>query len=107
MSRGTIFGVLLLSFGVAAQTPAPLIHNGRVETRQASAIDREIAALTPLAATPLWMGWRVPIADGQRGGCCTYGDDMATVRGCFVENNELNSLRGAAPAPVAQAASLD
>lgn len=108
MSRSTLAGLLLLSLGAAAQQGAPPpIQNGRVETRQASTIDREIAALSSMAvAEPLWTGWRVPIADGQRGGCCTYSDDANVVRGCFVENTTLSEMRdrpavaAAANAPV-------
>ena len=109
MSRSTLVGVLLLTIGAAAQQPAPPIQNGRVETRQTTAIDREITALTGMAsAEPLWAGWRVPIADGQRGGCCTYSDETSMVRGCFVANTELGTSRdGARPAPVATPATLD
>jgi hypothetical protein len=106
MSRGALALTVLFTLGAAAQQPAPQIQNGRVETRQTTAIDREVAALTNIAGDGLWVGWRVPIADGQRGGCCTYNDD---VRGCFVENDgSISSVRAGTPATTTPAAvSLD
>ena len=41
-----------------------------------------------------WIGWRVPIADGLRGGCCTYGDDSVSVRGCAWRAAVTISARG-------------
>jgi hypothetical protein len=86
MSRSAFLLVLLLALG-AAQTPIPSIQNGRVETRQTSALDRDIAAAAAGSVDPVWVGWRVPIVEGQRGGCCTYVDDWNSVRGCFVESS--------------------
>ncbi len=81
--------LLLVAIGAGAMQ-APPIQNGRVETRQTTSIDRELTSVRAGAVDPVWAGWRVPIADGQRGGCCTYSDDSVApggVRGCFVENN--------------------
>jgi hypothetical protein len=81
---------LLAATLVAASPQAPSIQNGRLETRQANPLDRELATLVAGATDPMWAGWRVPIADGQRGGCCTYSDDWTNgtgIRGCFVEPN--------------------
>jgi len=76
---------------LCAQQPQPQIQNGRVETRQASGIARELAALAPASASePVWAGWRVPIVDGHRGGCCTYGDDAQSIRGCLVDTTTSN-----------------
>jgi len=86
MSRGALLSVLLLTLGAAPQGP-PSIQNGRVETRQTSTLDRDIAAAAASSVDPVWVGWRVPIVEGQRGGCCTYVDDWTSVRGCFVENS--------------------
>ena len=80
--------VLLVLLGVGAQTGPPQIQNGRVEVRHATAIGRELAALPSRPGEPMWAGWREPIADGQRGGCCVYADDASApggVRGCFVD----------------------
>ena len=80
-----IRALLFLALGAGGlQTPA--IQNGRVETRQATAIDRELGAIGAGAGDPVWAAWRVPIADGQRGGCSTYSNDSDTVRGEFLEN---------------------
>jgi len=89
MSRGLWAGALVFALG-AAQAPAPLIQNGKIENRSGTAIDREIAGLGAGGSEPVWAGWRVPIADGHRAGCCTYSDDgmgsNTVLRGCFVEN---------------------
>jgi hypothetical protein len=88
VSFAVTVGGFALAVALAAQSPPPLIQNGRVETRSGTAIDREIAAL-PRQDDAIWVGWRVPIRDGQRAGCCIYSDDSGpaaeSVHGCFVE----------------------
>jgi hypothetical protein len=86
MSRGTALFVVALGLGAVPQGPAPSIQNGKVETRQVTSIDRDIASAAAASADPVWVGWRVPIVAGQRGGCCTYAEDSAVVRGCFVDS---------------------
>jgi HEAT repeats len=82
----------------AQQAPLPTIQNGRVETRQASSLDRDIAAAKTTSADPVWVAWRVPIADGQRGNCSTYVNDYTYVRGDYLEGNSSNSAPLAPPA---------
>jgi HEAT repeat protein len=72
--------VLLAAVAVAQQ---PSIQNGRVETRQATSIEREVAAAA--ASEPVWLGWRVPIVDGERGGCSTYISDDYFSYGAWLE----------------------
>lgn len=98
MSRGVLSPLLVLAVTAAAQQPAPHIQNGRVETRQATIIDRELSALTAGAGEPVWVGWRVPIADGRRGSCCVYSDDAVVVRGCFMEGDAI--VAGREPQPM-------
>jgi hypothetical protein len=97
MRRLTLCAVLCLTIGLGAQSSAPRIENGRVELRTATAIDREIASLAAGQSDPLWVGWRVPIADGRHGGCCVYddgaGDGQNAVRGCFVEQPATPGVR--------------
>jgi hypothetical protein len=64
--------ILILLGSGAQQAPLPTIQNGRVETRQAASLEREIAAAKSASTEPVWVAWRVPIADGQRGNCSTY-----------------------------------
>jgi hypothetical protein len=95
--------VLLLSVAIAAPvvawqaasapqvppspSPAPLIQNGRMETRTGAAIDREIAAVSSVKSSdPVWVAWRVPMIDGDRDMCSWYGDRNGSVRGMFVED---------------------
>ena len=53
----------------AQTTQAPVIQNGRVETRQVSSLERD---LPPLGGPdPVWAFWRVPMLDGERGPCST------------------------------------
>ena len=59
----------------------PPIQNGRVETRQASSIDREVQTIAKAATDPAWVGWRVPMVDGDRDLCSTYGDQNGYTRG--------------------------
>ncbi len=61
----------------AAQVPSQIqVQNGRIEPRPGTDIAAEAARLAPPAgADPVWLGWRVPIVAGGRGGCSWYVDD--------------------------------
>src|SRR5436853_4500409 len=87
--------LVLVAIG-AGVLQAPAIQNGRVEARPTTAIDRELGAIGAGAVDPVWVGWRVPIADGQRGGCSTYSNDSYYVRGEFLENGPFS---GGNPTP--------
>ena len=84
---------------------APSIQNGKVETRKPAALDREIATLAATATTePAWVGWRVPMVDGdaavQLRGC----DDNVYFRGQIMDNAPLGRhlpRRGTANDPAA------
>jgi hypothetical protein len=63
----------------------PLLQNGRVETRAATSIDRELSALGG-GSDPVWIGWREPMIDGERNMCSTwFTDRTAYVRGDLLE----------------------
>ena len=65
-----------------------LVQNGRVETKAATSIDREITAVGT-NADPVWLAWRVPMVDGERNMCSTwYSDPYGYVRGQMLEPNE-------------------
>jgi len=88
---------------VAQQAPASLVQNGRVETKAATSIDREIAAVGT-SADAAWLAWRVPMVDGERNMCSTwYSDPYGYVRGQQLEPTEgFGPPKIAAPAgPVA------
>jgi hypothetical protein len=94
MTRPLLLVVLVAAVSAAPQQPS--IQNARLESRQSSNLDRDVAAAAASAGDPVWIGWRVPIADGQRGGCCYYSDDAVApngVRGCFVENTTMGGVR--------------
>lgn len=76
----------ILPMGVIArQAPAPPIQNGKVETRQATSIDKELASVGG-GAEPAWVGWRVPMVDGDRSLCSTWGvNDQIYARGFILE----------------------
>jgi hypothetical protein len=52
---------------VFQQSPVP-IQNGKVETRQASSIDREVTAAGALG-DPVWIARRAPLQPGDRNLC--------------------------------------
>lgn len=85
MARNAVTFTVVLTLGAALQAQQPSIQNGRVETRPGGAIDREIGA-AGASVDPVWVGWRVPLADGQRGSCSTYSTDTYFVRGDYLEN---------------------
>jgi HEAT repeat protein len=90
--------LLILLGGGAQQAPPPTIQNGRVDTRQATSIEREVATAKTQSADPVWVGWRVPVADGQRGGCSTYTNDNIFRVGEYLEGQYSNTPSIAPPA---------
>ena len=84
--------ILVLGLASTASAQQPSIQNGKVETRKVAALDKEIATLAAGAATePVWVGWRVPIVDGERGGCSTWVDDNYYWRGSVLDYSPLGS----------------
>ncbi len=79
---------------VAQQAPAPVqIQNGRVETRQGAAIDREIAAVSSATSTePVWVAWRTAMVPGDRDMCNWYSDRLGTVRGIAIDEDVRTSI---------------
>jgi hypothetical protein len=72
------------------QAPAPQIQNGKVETRRAATIDREIAAAQPSpSGDPVWVAWRVPMIDGDRDMCSWYSDRLGTLRGMHLDEGSV------------------
>lgn len=64
----------LLSAAVGAQQAQMQIQNGRVETRAATSLDREVAAAGAAGGEAVWIGWREPMIDGPRNMCSFYSD---------------------------------
>jgi hypothetical protein len=88
-------GLLVAFTAIVTTAQQPVIQNGRVEVRQTTGIDRELAALD--RSQPVWAAWRVPIVAGRRAGCCVYSDDTIApngVRGCFVETQVAQARAG-------------
>jgi hypothetical protein len=84
---------------VAQQTPLPQVQNGRVETKAATSIDREIAAVGT-SPDPAWLAWRVPMVDGEHNLCSTwFSDRSGYVRGDVLErsDNDYSAPKIAAP----------
>ena len=84
-SLGTLFLVsaILPVWIVPRQAPPP-IQNGKVETRQASSIDKELASVGG-GPEPAWVAWRVPMVDGDRSLCSTWISDQIYARGVVLE----------------------
>ncbi len=85
VKSAAVLVILVAAVGALAQTPQ--IQNGRVDTRAATSLSRDVAALTAQATTPVWVAWQVPMVDGERSLCCTYYNDgmVSPVRGCPME----------------------
>jgi len=85
----SFFPVTLVAAVVSLPAPVPQqlpIQNGKVETRAATSIDREIATLGA-GTEPVWIAWRVPMVDGDRSICSTWVDDRYVVRGDLLDSN--------------------
>ena len=63
------------------------IQNGRVETRAATSIAREIAAVGT-TASPVWVAWSVPMVTGDRQLCSSWSDGYTFVRGETLERTD-------------------
>ncbi len=79
---------------VAAAGQQPLVQNGRVETKAATSIDREIAAVGT-RPDPVWIAWREPMVDGDRNLCSTWFND----RTGYMRGEVLESVENGAPQP--------
>jgi hypothetical protein len=93
----TILLVMTVAAGVAdlgAVGQRPNIQNGRVETRTATSIAREITAVGT-SASPVWVGWSVPMVTGDRNLCSTWSDGNTFVRGEILERAD-----GSRPTPL-------
>lgn len=95
--------LLLSAFVAAALTqsaaaPTPPVQNARVETRQATSLDAAIRSLgTP--AEPVWLGWRVPMIDGDRTVCSSWNDGHTSVVGDWLEGRDSAAPPVTTPAP--------
>ncbi len=89
---------VIVAFGAAvAFAQQPPVQNGQVQTKPATSIDREIAAVGR-NADPVWLAWRVPMVDGERNLCSTwFSDRSGYVRGDVLEPAEA----GMAPPKIA------
>src|SRR6185503_6487222 len=75
---------------LSAQQAAPQIQNGKIETRRAAAIDREIAAASPTnSSDPAWVAWRAPMVAGDRDMCSWYSDRFTTMRGMYMDEGSV------------------
>jgi len=87
---------LIVALPGVAFAQAPQIQNGKVETRKAAAIDREIASLPARADDATWVAWKVPMIDGDRDVCSSwYNDRFGAVRGMFIDDSNMSIAGGA------------
>ena len=85
-----VLGCLVLLAAVAvAQQPA--VQNGRVEPRKVSALERDVMALGKAATDPIWVGWRVPMIDGDRDLCSSWNTSN-TSRGDYIESGTSGTI---------------
>jgi hypothetical protein len=93
MTRLSTLVASVFASGVVLVAQQPSIQNGKVEARQATSIDREIASVGA-SADPVWIGWRVPIVDGEHGGCNSWFSDYEYGRGYLLDYSPLGATTG-------------
>lgn len=96
-----VTAVLALTTTAAdAQAPQPNISNGKVEVRQGTAIEREIAAVSaPSATEPVWLAWRAPMVHGDRDLCSSwYTDRWGAFRGEMLGETNVQVVGGSVTA---------
>ena len=79
-----LISTLLAAAIVQTAAPFPPVQNARVETRQAASVDAAIRTLA-LPNEPVWIGWRVPMIDGDRTVCSSWNDGHTSVVGEMLE----------------------
>lgn len=90
-----------------AQSPASPIpmQNGRLDVRRGVTIEAAIASAARgtagEAADPVWVAWRVPLADAAHDLCSWYGDWTGAVRGVRLDPSADGSTPDAARPPLA------
>ena len=50
--------IVFVAAGLAVSAQQPQIQNGTVETRKATSLDRDIAAISAASSDITWIGWR-------------------------------------------------
>jgi hypothetical protein len=89
-TRALVIAIALVTTAAAAPQQ-PQIQNAKIEPRQTTAFERDVAALTASATDPVWIAWREPIIDGEHNLCCTYSSDdgwmngAVLIRGCAID----------------------
>ena len=89
---------LLLAAAARANAQQPVIQNGRVDTRQATAIDRELTAVGS-GPDPVWVAWRQPMVDGDPRLCSTWSDGRIFARGESLEPRPMGAEPTQFPSP--------
>ena len=89
---------LLVATAARVHAQQPVIQNGRVETRQATAIDRELTAVGSGPDT-VWVLWREPMVDGDPRLCSTWSDGRIFARGETLEPRQTGAEPTQFPAP--------
>jgi hypothetical protein len=69
----TVLTLGLLGATLGAQQAQVQIQNGKVETKVATSLDREVTAAAG-TSEPVWIAWREPMIDGERNMCSFYSD---------------------------------
>lgn len=73
--------VAALSFGVSAAAQTPRLSNGRLENHAVSAgLAKDLPALAASLTEPTWIGYAVPMIDGEHQ-MCDYWNDGVRVTG--------------------------
>ena len=84
--KRTILFLLASASASAVGAQQPQIQNGKVEVRKDTAIDRALGSVpSPGPDQPAWVGWKVPMVDGDRDICSSYTDRSGTVRGMYID----------------------
>lgn len=83
--------IVFVAAGLAVSAQQPQIQNGTVETRKATSLDRDIAAISAASSDITWIGWRETAVNGWSNNCCWYSDDYNMSRGCMVEPSVPNT----------------
>lgn len=86
----------MMTIALAAQAPA--VQNATVETRSATSIAAVMSAIGT-SDTPVWLGWRVPMIDGERDRCATWVTSDIFARGTLLESTSDGRPPAFAPPP--------
>lgn len=98
-----VFAISFLCLFASPALAQPRIVNARMTPRSVASLEREFKSIVTSQTTPAWIGYAVPVVEGDRQMCCfnsvDSGRSIGCCGGCALEENSngisINNTRSA------------